>query len=92
MGKASDKIKEAHIKEEAINIGNKISEGAKNVAAKVGQTVTDPNLGNNVKEFGNKVATGAKNTANVVAEKTKEIWVNYFKTSFHCLARKRPNS
>jgi hypothetical protein len=77
LNKASDKIKEAHIGDELQKVGSKVTEGAKNIASKVGQTVTDPNLGTNVKEFGSKVATGAKNTANVVADKTKEIWV-YF--------------
>lgn len=63
------------IKDEAQKVGTTIVTGAKKVYGKVEETLTDPNLKTNVKEFGNKVATGTKETANKIADKGKELWV-----------------
>lgn len=64
------------IKEEAAKVGTTIADGAKKVYGKVEETLTDPNLKTNVKEFGNKVATGTKETVNKISDKSKEIWVS----------------
>jgi len=66
------------MKQGAVTIGTSVASGAKTLATTISDKVSDPNFKEDVKEFGVKVAVGTKDAAIVVAEKSKEIWVQLF--------------
>jgi hypothetical protein len=84
-------MKDSGISDGISNFGQAVVSGTKQVASKVTETVTDPNLGTKVKEVGSKVATGVKDTASSIGKKTSELWVELF-SIIYGIARKGSNS
>jgi len=64
------------VKQGVVTLGTTMASGAKTLATKINEKVSDPNFKEDVKGFGVKVATTTKDAAGVVAEKSKQIWEN----------------
>lgn len=64
------------VKVGVVSFGTSVASGAKNLASKIGDKVSDPAFKEDVKGLGTKVATSTKEAAGAVADKSKEIWAH----------------
>lgn len=71
-----DNVSLEGVKQGMLTVGTTVVTGAKSLATKVSEKVSDPNFKEDVKGFGIKVATTTKDGAVFVADKSKEIWQN----------------